>query len=361
MNKKASTEQFLILFIFIIIMLAGAGFLSASQGALSTDAYIQIFSKDVVFITEAAIGAPGNVMINYPFNLEKFKFTFGNGWVYIKDKSQKQGANSTIATDASVPIEVGKIGNKLIFLKTYNEIMLSGNSNTSMKKIMCTKPQPGKRMSEIKAVIDPGHGGADKGYVNYADATMYEADRAYVLAANIKPGFYTLGLTREKTQEKNLSARLSLINTDTDFVLSVHTGNDKNQIIAYVPFDNIESASLACHILDKIVADQYEVIEQTDGGFVGGGGRSGGGGATGGWPESTNSKTIAADTGEIIGIAIVPTSRMPILNKNAGKLAVMIEIGTIQGDKATNMLYKDTFKITEAISAGIEQYFDGSS
>jgi N-acetylmuramoyl-L-alanine amidase len=321
MNKKASTDQFLILFIFIIIVLAGAGFISGSQGALSTDAYIEIFSKDIVFITEAAIGAPSNVIINYPFNLDKFKFTFDKGWVYIKDKSQKLGANSTITTDQFVPMEIGKIENTLVFFKTYNEIILGGIANSSLNKLMCAKSLPAKRLGEIKAIIDPGHGGADKGYVNYADANMNEADRAYVLAANIKQGFYSLGLTKEKLQDKNLSERLSLINPDTDLVISVHTGNDKNQVIAYVPFDNVQSASMACHILNK----------------------------------------LALQLPDISGIAVVPTSKMPILNKNTGKLSVMLEIGSVQEPKDTNMLYKDTYKITEAISAGIEEYFDGSS
>jgi N-acetylmuramoyl-L-alanine amidase len=185
-----------------------------------------------------------------------------------------------------------------------------------------------------RLVIDPGHGGTDKGIS--AGSTTESAlalDTAKYIQGyfNAKQSFQLVQLTRQDdTLQVSESSRIDMIKpgssvgaADADsgipasVVLSIHAGNAQpgSYITAFIPPGSVQSRSLACHIISNAIS---------------------------GIPS--------------IKYSIKP-SKDRLLIQNTDGAAVMLEIGDVSGQES--VLTKDALDraLSKAIIAGTEEYY----
>lgn len=293
----------------------------------------EYYSRDIALMLDIMYASPSN--FNYLYTVkaadkELFNFDISNFRVSISTKNYPQKMSydfyENYRMNRLMINETGFAG----FYRLYKQGDTIGGSRKdtgNMLMLSCSQVETSKGgWRSIPLVLDPAHGGDDRGFVNSKDSGFSEADTALGIAKAIGLAGRIPNnvLTRENSAATG-QQRKETLDSAGGIAISIHTGSDAdpnaNFVKAYFnanadPETRAKSAKLGCLIINSLLS---------------------------------NSKIEG-----ITGANIIPSSEF-ILPEN--KPAVMLELGNIQIPKEKNFLRQQS-DIAQSISDAVVGYFE---
>lgn len=231
-----------------------------------------LISKDLALVLNTIQASPNTVLTHYFFDnidLSKFTFDFTNGAVSVADiptedapkpfpKRYKYGMSDSIRL----------LDNEINLVERYSRFEIANNGKslsienglTINGELFC---EPPSTYTFGKLIIDPSHGGDDKGFID-GEKKESEIVLSYAKALDNKLGM-TTSATRAKefNYDNDVAARLLRFQyiynfaNENDIIVSLHLGQyDKtlNFVKIYVPMNaNPITKGIACQFLNKLI------------------------------------------------------------------------------------------------------------
>lgn len=356
-NKKAVGSMVILEAMQLLaVMLILTSSIMYVQNKLEIVGFSKIFfARDLGLMATALHGAPGNVFQFFDISPKskkegetyEFGFNVSDNFVTVNATTNPGSALYWYFSSYGMhPIKfeesfgpstgffkIGKEGNWLLMGKK----KINGNIFTCP---FINTAETGYRSK--KFIFDAAHGEneTDKGAVNNADESFYEAKTAMDIANKI--GAIELGnrfFTRESGKFATFAKRKEFIskNAEADTVIiSVHAGNNPDNKINHIKaYYNVlsdsdtreKSRKLGCNIMNFIIYGQDKI----------------------------------QGAGKINGLAVIPSDSDYIQKIiPAGKIGVLLELGNMQVPKKDNFL-ADSTKLAGAIYGGAASYHSGES
>lgn len=350
MNKKGqlpeSTFAIIDMTLILVVLIALLAFVVMESDGNSLR--MNIISKDVSLTHNAMASIQGNAYVTYfagetELSNKIIEFEPGFTLVYDKDKTATAyhpyfiNSYLTELKDAIYEkpesLTIKKLGP--ILMRDVNGQIIDNQFEIACPEIATTKT------SSIKVVLDPEHGGIDKGFESTNSPPEIESEIVFGISERIKTslgaaagaGISEIKLTRVGSPQTIVdeSTRLAIVSDNTDVVISVGLGNDfkeDNKIKAFIPRKNAnvnsdlreeKSRKLACLILNSLTGLAGEDIVFT-------------------------------------GSSIITIEDDNMLNKNIEGVAVRLEVGNINNDKLLDYNTQQNY-LAAGIAKGVTEYF----
>ncbi len=225
-------DQGLISLIFFVILalLIGVSMLNLS-GKYGKDSSIKMsyYTIDNALLINTIILPPGAVTINYSLDVSNYQFEVDEGYLVIT--SRKHGeAKYPLGLDSNVEITLNP-GEKNYYHKR-GDLFLSETKANKPLGLSC--PIVNTTKINYKILFDPQD---DFGYLIY---NSIKSSNLYLLSG--------------KEEIKSMEEKIETIKKiDHDIYLKIsQVPSINNYVVAYVPFDNLNSTKLGCKILNSI-------------------------------------------------------------------------------------------------------------
>ncbi len=294
-----------------------------------------MYARDTAMLVDLMYGTPSN--FNYLYHVKAMGEELFNFNISGFTSSVSTGGYPLPASYGfyeNMGLERIRVSEKEVvgffrFFKEGNKISASKEGKGNMLLLQCSNIKTSQSgWKSIPVVLDPGHGGNDKGFANSRDASFYESEitigiaNAIGLAGRISNNV----MTRTGDVEKSESARKSVIEKEKGIVIGIRVGSNtktlNNPIKVYINAEadketREKSAKLGCLIINSLLSNKDEDIQDIN----------------------------------MVGIA--PTGSSVLPNDRPG---VILELGNIQIAKNKNFLRQQS-DIAQSVSDAAAEYF----